>query len=1334
MPKKASPRLEPRVLRSKLAAVRRRLRFVVTVRGISWLLTVLLATAAVAGLLDWLLHLPGLLRALILVSALAGAGWVLWRYLLRPLAAKADDLTIALQVEERYPNLNDALASTVQFLDQKTADTHASPVLRREAVKRALGKAGNCDFNQVVDRRGVRAAWLAMAGAGLVAVSLVLLSPRLASTALARLLVPFGDFDWPRQTQLDIEPPPERIGRNEVFLLRASVRGVIPEKAVVVYKLDGSSQAEHDVELAAGDDGQAQLLDRLEPGRAQRSFSFRVWANDAVSKEYLVKVLPPPQLALLNGRPSPRINLRFPAYTDLLPLDLPDGSSNVEAVAGTLVTLRAAADRPLRRAWVEYQPELGHVELLAAVAPLGAAHEPGALLALLAAQSAFEKAPAELSAGRTELTVRFRPILTGTYVLHFEDDSGLGNTRLLQVYVQADPAPVVALERPSPTRDTLDLLPGASFPLQAVVSDPTFAVRSVWLEYRLKKADPPRALPLYDHRAGLLSGMDHARLQRVIIDRTVSLKQFKHLDPAGADLKEGDVLTFQVCADDFDDVSVDKQPGRSHEVEIRVVGRNALDLILNQDQAKVQQDLVRLREEQREAQKKVAEVQAQFRQQARLRPEDSEKLLQAEQAQQQIRQRVGDQKEGLRADVARILESLRNNDLPRSVVHDRMERVQAELERLAREELPQIEPRLTDARKEADKPDGAGPDKERRARLEQEAKEKEKQAQAKAGEAQAKADEAARLEKDAAAQPDKSPKRLELEEKAKEARKQAEQLRQQAQQLRKEADARRQGDDKQAAAKDALAEARRHQEEVEKTLNDLLARLEPFASTAEIKGEAKAILQEQKRLAEEVERKQEERGFIGKELEELSKPQKAELERLKEDQHRLEERLNQLMGKMRQVQQERAKDNRDSDTAKELEEALDFARQKGLVSQMERAREQIERNALVKAGETQRENLKDLENFVKKLEDRRAAELDRLAKKLREEQKRLEELTDEMERLQKKAEEAAKIADPKQREEELKKLAKRQAELKKQAEEVAERLSRLGQRRAGQALAGAAEQMELSRKQMEQGENPGEQQEEALDRLDEAQREVERARQEAEEELAREQMAKLAEIIKGYRDRQERLVAEADDVQREVLQRKGWSRGMLSALSKLGERQTELADEMAAKAKERLAGAQVFGRTMQKAADAMKRAADRIAERRDAAVKAPEDVSMDAEAVRSQKEALRRLDQLLDALKPESGMAARQPGGNNDGGQGDGGAMRGGDGDGLPPLAQLKLLRAMQAEINQRLEAFTKQHPDGAKLNEKDQAELQGIRKDQQEIADLLEELTRPAEPEGGQQ
>ena len=428
-------------------------------------------------------------------------------------------------------------------------------------------------------------------------------------------------------------------------------------------------------------------------------------------------------LVPLNGRASPQVHLTFPAYTQLTDVDLPDGSGKVDAVNGTTVTLRAAANRPLSAAWIEFHPEPHGVATELLLSPLGAGDPFAALAVLAAGQSIADRVPATLSPDRREFEVTFQPPISGNYVLHFVDETGLHNDRMFELNVFLDPAPSVTLERPAPARDNLIVLPEASLDLQVLAEDPQFAVRHVWLEYRCKKNDPPRRLPLF------APGPDvKERLPGVpVIRKLAPSKDFRHLNPADGALKDGDTLTLQACADDYDDVSAGKEPGRSVEIEIRIVSRNALELVVNQAQARVQQELVILKKMQQDAMKKVADVQQHLKQTGKLSPEDLDQLLQAEEMQKQVRDRVGDKKEGLRAQVERIRETLRDNPLPCSGSEKRMDRVAEELDRLTRDELPQIEPRLTNAAKQDDRANNpANPDKaaarEQAERLEREAR------------------------------------------------------------------------------------------------------------------------------------------------------------------------------------------------------------------------------------------------------------------------------------------------------------------------------------------------------------------------------------------------------------------------------------------------------------------------------------------------------------------------------------------------------------------------------------------------------------------------------------
>src|SRR5262245_1753138 len=163
---------------------------------------------------------------------------------------------------------------------------------------------------------------------------------------------------------------------------------------------------------------------------------------------------------------------------------------------------------------------------------------------------------------------------------------------MFDVRVQPDPAPVVTLDRPSAARDSLLVLPDADVTFAARINDKQFAVRSVRLEYRIGPDVPPRAIPRFaadthgraiPAAAALMRAPIPAppqpalrlRPQQLGFEERISLTRIRHLD--GSPLKPGDVVTIQVAADDFDDVTGFKVPGRSHEVELIVVSRPDLE-------------------------------------------------------------------------------------------------------------------------------------------------------------------------------------------------------------------------------------------------------------------------------------------------------------------------------------------------------------------------------------------------------------------------------------------------------------------------------------------------------------------------------------------------------------------------------------------------------------------------------------------------------------------------------------------------------------------------------------------------------------------------------------
>jgi hypothetical protein len=1294
----------PNPLIHRLAVVRRRLRVTTAWRGGAWLVAVAAAAVTLLGTLDWRFHLPSLVRAFGLVATLAAAGAILYRLLFRPLAAPSDDLSLALRIETEYPELNDGLASAVEFLDQSEETDRQAATLRDLAVKQAVRKAEDCDFNRIVNARGLLTAGLAMLIALVPTVGLAVAAPVLARTALLRLADPFSARDWPLQTEWSDVAARSRIGRGEPFDIRARVRGVLPDDAVVrLATADGTPTGEikfpvtHDPSPEHG-----SFFARLDTNRTQKNFRFQLVANDAVSPWYSVAVLTPPSLAPLEGRPSAQATLTFPAYTDLPAMRLPDGTSNIEVVAGTQVSLRAATDRPVVVSWIGFTPDGPQLPAAAALGPLGATNPLQAIALHASGEPVWGHVPARLDTDNKKslLSVNFTPYVSGTYALHIEDDAGLGGQRLFEVRVFPDPAPTVGLERPNASLDSLLVVPDAEITVRASAQDTQYALRSVALEYRCEKGPKSGREPLYDHgSAGAALSMAlsplagpiptpapplRLRPTRLDLGERFSLTHVRHTD--GSRLREGDVVVLQAIADDFDNVAVDKQPGRSSEVELRVVSPAILEALLQQAQAQVQQELVRLRELQRDGRNKVDALEKQWKNTGKLRPEDLEALFQAEQNHEQIRGRIGTPKEGLRAEAAKILHTMRDNHLQNSGARERMEMVLGDLERLFREELAPVGPLLTQARKENE----LAPDD--------------------------------------------------------------------------------------ASRHNPLAEAERHQQEVERTLNDLLSRLDPFSTSRQLRAEAKAILQEEQRLIEAT-----------KNVNADNDPQsKADRERLAERQQRAAEQLADLLSKLQKMgetkigqatekrqkadQMEAAAEEKEREAKKaegpqadrlkeearalrreaaQLREAADTLAQEGqalqqarnagfgpqIPGQMSEAAHNLRDGQPNNAARKQVASANGIEQVIRALEDRREEDLDKLVKKLRAAEKKLAELEDAQDRLQKKTREAKKIADPEQREAELKRLAREQEKLRQETQEMAQTLTRLRAGQAGQELGQADGAMQEAGQRLERG-GGDEQQEEALQQMQQAKQQLKEAREQAEEELGRERLFKPADQIKRLRERQEALLQETDRIQTTLLAREGWKNapGLISSVSAERNNQQALAEEAAALAKGKLASAKVFARLLERAGGTMTQASLALGDRykKHARSDAPFDAAMeeadDLAIRRSQKDTLRLLDQMIVSLKPEDGpnRIAAKEGSNGGGGSGGGGGAK--ESDGIPPLAQLKALKAFQEDVRLRTEQFAHDHqdPKAGKLTAQEQETLDALHRDQSAISELLDELTAP--------
>jgi hypothetical protein len=1295
-------------LTRRIDSVSSRVRRTVVLRSGSWLIALAILFVGGLALLDSRFQLPSLVRALGLAMFLVGTPILFRRWVLKPLAGCDDPVQTALRIERAYPEFNDSLVSAVQFSQMESHDRRSSSGLRNAAIRRAWRKSERFDLDRAVNSRWLKRSILGALIAILFAASLAFTYPAESIAALKRFAIPFGGAVAPTKTKLEIvspQPLPHRMARGEPLDIRVRLGGAIPDRVAVAVKLEGSSASEQSyaVQPPEGSNDTAELTFRLEPTRISRDFQFRIRANDADSGWQSVQVSPPPVLVPLDGRPSPQIRLDYPAYTDLPPADLKDGTGLVECVSGTRVTLRAATDRPVARASIGFRPDQPVTRFLPALSAFGSPieiSEPG--FELLASE-VWMDVPVQLARDGTLLEVSFVPRVAGPYALRFEDDTGLGTTRIFDVRVHPDLAPTVTLLRPSGGKDSLLVLPDAEITFEATILDKQYAIRSVWLESRTNQGGRTKTTSWFDSGlagqvlpglAGLmhgglpipLAGELRLRPQQLGFVRRLSLRQFQHAD--GSPLAVGDVLILQVAADDFDDVTGFKSAGKSHEVELVIVAKQDLDAVAQQAQSDLRAELLRLHALQREARTRVQEAMQQARNSGQLRPEDLDRINRAEQTQQQIRNRINAD-DGLRKQLERLRQSAKDNHLPRSSTTDRLDEAAAELTRLANEELEPLEAELASAKSPA------------------------------------------------------SPK------------------------------------ENPAAP---LARAEKRQKEVEQTMLSLLEKLEPWSGAGEIRGETRSVLNDLKRQMER-------NGKLPEKVppdsppQQLTPEQKTELDRAAVGDERVAERGRQLVERMNRLAVEKeaagaAKleqaDRKDleakakqaeanaqpagsdarknlnrvadelGDEAKQTREAAadlkreaDSLKNAATLGNSEELKDQLRRvgpltreNQGGRAANEQKAAAANLERMLNTLEEQQAEDSDRMTKKLKDTDRQLDELIDQQEKLQKKTEAAQAIKDPGERAEELKKLSREQEKLEAEARDLAQRLTREKGEQAGDELRRAAREMSQAREKLENGEAAAEKMDDVLERLDEAQRELDQARQKNDEELQREQAAKFADELKALRDREQRLLDETGRIHAAMKKAGKWERPLRTSLNDLKKQQNGLGGEVKNLIEKKFKDAAVFGRMLRQSADAMELASKRIDSRLDAAEIGPFDMELEEIAntgiLSQQQLSLKRIDQLLESLKPDQQAAGAPPMGGGMPPEGPPMENRK-PGDQLPPLAQLKALRGLQADIAERTEAFDKAHTDRTKLNDDEIAELEALEKMQRDVAELIKELSQAA-------
>jgi hypothetical protein len=494
----------------------------------------------------------------------------------------------------------------------------------------------------------------------------------------------------------------------------------------------------------------------------------------------------------------------------------------------------------------------------------------------------------------------------------------------------------------------------------------------------------------------------------------------------------------------------------------------------------------------------------------------------------------------------------------------------------------------------------------------------------------------------------------------------------------------------------ALAEVDLHQQAVIRALEEMLSELGQWDSYRRFARDIAQLVHDQTELEQAT--KQLGLRLLGKQLKDLDPQQQADLKKLANRQAELSRGFDKLLSAMDHTSRKLEAD--DPSGGARLADALDLAKSQGTAGRMRAAGESLSRNQLGQAAGAEAQVRHDLAEMLDLLTGRREHELERLVEKLRQAEGQLAALRAAhqtlREQLAKALEKPAadRTADERA---EIAQLLRKQQALQEEIERLGRKLTQLQADAAGRTAEKAAKEIERESSDAKADDRAGadQQAQKAQEDLAKAQRQLAQSRREAESQLARQQIARLEQALHSFQQRQTQILEETKRLD---------GQAGAEAAQALAQDERNLETETHQQA-DKLTAAEVFRLALSRAARDMARAADDL-----------DRGKTGQPTQQAEQDALLAIGRLIDALK----AATPKPGGEAGG---DGG--KGSSGGDPSKLAELKLLKLMQEDLNSRYQDLRKSDPkpqsDGA---------LAELATEQGRLAELALKLAEQSEQE----
>jgi hypothetical protein len=312
--------------------------------GIFLVIAFILVSGLLGFLMGALFTLPTVLRIIYLglffLLLSLGLAW----FCIRVLVYKPSFESLALKIEEKYPQLENRLIGSLQLYDRLKKNPFGySTDMIQAVIREADDVSRNLNFKEVVDKKHLKKALKIAAGLAAVFIAFSLIFPASMNFSFYVFSHPLTEIELPQKFHFLVSPGDLEAVKYSDVEIKIQAEGEKPALVKLFWRNLGAEWNQE--KLKKTEKPEEKEIDfGYTFKQVKRSFDYYVEAEGIRSEQYRVRVVDKPRIIGL------KMTFDYPAYTRMQTMVRDENDGNINALMGTKVTIEAKANKPLKSA------------------------------------------------------------------------------------------------------------------------------------------------------------------------------------------------------------------------------------------------------------------------------------------------------------------------------------------------------------------------------------------------------------------------------------------------------------------------------------------------------------------------------------------------------------------------------------------------------------------------------------------------------------------------------------------------------------------------------------------------------------------------------------------------------------------------------------------------------------------------------------------------------------------------------------------------------------------------------------------------------------------------